>query len=69
MVSPIPIPFMAAVVTARVGHIPKTSTKVGFSLMIPLYKRSTGVFAFILFSLLYIIEGTQTGVYTASNGI
>ena len=31
VVSPIPNPFMADVVTARVGHMPKVSTKVGFS--------------------------------------
>ena len=47
VVSPIPIPLMADVVIASVGHIPSISTKVGFSLMIPLYKRSRGEFAFI----------------------
>jgi hypothetical protein len=36
--SPIPIPLMAEVVVASVGHIPKTSTKMGFSLMTPLLK-------------------------------
>ena len=34
--SPIPAPLIADVVTARVGHIPKIRTKVGFSLIIPL---------------------------------
>lgn len=47
VVSPIPIPLVADVVIASVGHIPSISTKVGFSLMIPLYKRSAGVFGFI----------------------
>ena len=36
VVRPMPSPFMADVVTARVGHIPSISTNVGFSLMIPL---------------------------------
>jgi hypothetical protein len=34
--TPIPIPLMAVEVTPSVGHIPKISTKVGFSLRIPL---------------------------------
>ena len=34
--SPIPIPLIADVVTASVGHIPSVSTRVGFSLIIPL---------------------------------
>ena len=34
--SPIPSPFIAVEVTARVGHIPSICTKVGFSLTIPL---------------------------------
>jgi hypothetical protein len=33
--NPIDIPLIADEVVARVGHIPKTSTKVGFSLNIP----------------------------------
>ena len=33
---PIPIPLIADEVTPNVGHIPKISTKVGFSLRIPL---------------------------------
>lgn len=36
VVSPIPIPLIADVVTARVGHMPRMSTSVGFSLIIPL---------------------------------
>ena len=36
VVSPIPRPFIAEVVTARVGHIPSIRTKVGFSLIRPL---------------------------------
>ena len=32
---PIPIPLIAEVVVPRVGHIPKTRTNVGFSLIIP----------------------------------
>ena len=36
VVRPMPSPFMADVVTARVGHIPSISTNVGFSLIIPL---------------------------------
>ena len=34
--TPIPRPFFALVVTARVGHIPSIRTKTGFSLTIPL---------------------------------
>jgi hypothetical protein len=33
--NPIPTPFIAAVVTASVGHIPNTSRKIGFSFIIP----------------------------------
>ena len=36
VVSPIPSPFIAEVVTASVGHMPSVRTKVGFSLIIPL---------------------------------
>jgi hypothetical protein len=36
--APIPIPFIAAVVMARVGQVPRTITKVGFSLIRPLVK-------------------------------
>ena len=42
--NPIPNPFIADEVTASVGHIPSISTNVGFSFMIPLYKRSTYLF-------------------------
>ena len=35
VVSPMPSPFMAEDVTARVGHIPSIITKVGFSVIIP----------------------------------
>ena len=34
--SPILSPLMADVVVAKVGHIPRRRTKVGFSVMIPL---------------------------------
>jgi hypothetical protein len=34
--SPIPKPLMAEVVVPKVGHIPRTNTKVGFSFRIPL---------------------------------
>ena len=36
VVSPIPSPLTAEVVTARVGHMPSVRTSVGFSLMMPL---------------------------------
>ena len=36
VVSPMPSPFIAEVVTARVGHIPRVRTKVGFSFTSPL---------------------------------
>ena len=49
VVRPIPAPLIADVVTASVGHIPSISTKVGFSLIIPLTSLSTG-FVFILFT-------------------
>ena len=42
--SPMPSPLIAEDVTASVGHIPSIRTKVGFSLMSPLYKRSTFLF-------------------------
>ena len=35
VVSPIPIPFVTLVVTARVGHIPSISTRGGFSRIKP----------------------------------
>ena len=41
---PIPSPLMADVVVARVGHIPNIRMKVGFSLIIPLYRRSVHLF-------------------------
>ena len=47
VVSPIPRPLTADVVTASVGHIPSISTKVGFSLRIPFFKRSKILFCFI----------------------
>ncbi len=34
--TPIPNPFTAEVVTARVGHMPSISTSAGFSFNIPL---------------------------------
>ena len=58
--SPMPTPLMAVVVTARVGHIPSIRTKVGFSLIIPLYKRSTHLFmtSYLLLcqAVLYIVN-------------
>ena len=42
--SPIPIPFIADEVTARVGHIPIIRTSVGFSTTSPLKNLSAGVF-------------------------
>ena len=36
--NPIPMAFVADVVTARVGHIPKTNLNVGFSSNIPSLK-------------------------------
>ncbi len=41
---PIPKPFIAVEVTANVGHMPSIMTKVGFSLMIPLWRRSVNLF-------------------------
>ena len=55
--SPIPSPLIAEEVTARVGHIPSINTKVGFSLIIPLYKRST--YLFITVHLLLNSESIQ----------
>ena len=49
--SPIPSPFEPEVVTASVGHIPSISTSVGFSLIMPLYKRSR--YLFITASLIF----------------
>ena len=47
VVSPMPSPLIADVVTARVGHIPSISTKVGFSFTSPLISRSHILFCFI----------------------
>ena len=44
VVRPIPKPFMAEVVTAKVGHIPSISTKVGFSFNKPLRSLSFTLF-------------------------
>ena len=46
--SPIPSPFIAELVTASVGHIPITCTKVGFSSMIPFLN----IFAEFIFYIL-----------------
>ena len=35
---PIPIPLNAELVVASVGQVPKRSTRLGFSLMIPLVR-------------------------------
>src|SRR5699024_5491185 len=59
--NPIPTPLMADVVTASVGHIPSVRTKVGFSLIIPLIKRSIG-FGFILFPSLQAVSISNTAV-------
>ena len=64
VVSPIPSPFIAEVVTASVGHIPSISTKVGFPLIIPLYRRSTGEFVFILVTSFQILECRHRPVFT-----
>ena len=42
--SPIPRPFIALVVVAKVGHIPSIMIKVGFSLNIPFTILSTYLF-------------------------
>jgi hypothetical protein len=47
---PIPIPLMAEEVVPNVGHIPKRSTNVGFSLIIPFI--NTLKLFIILFSFL-----------------
>jgi hypothetical protein len=44
---PIPMPFLAIVVTASVGHVPKTSLNTGFSLKKP-FVNVSNAFAFIL---------------------
>jgi hypothetical protein len=44
--SPIPIPLIAEVVTARVGHIPSIRTKIGFSVIIPFFNLSPQLFIF-----------------------
>ena len=43
VVSPIPSPLTAEVVVASVGHIPSTSTKIGFSLKTPFISLSVGL--------------------------
>ena len=55
--NPIPNAFIADVVTASVGHIPSISTKVGFSLINPLYTRSK--YLFIIQRLLPIHSGSM----------
>lgn len=47
LVMALPSPLIADVVTARVGHIPSISTKVGFSFTSPLISRSHILFCFI----------------------
>jgi len=44
VVIPIPKPFCNDDVTASVGHIPNIRTNVGFSFIIPLYRRSKHLF-------------------------
>ena len=44
--SPIPIPFIAAVVTAIVGHMPSTSLNVGFSVNTP-FKNTLDIFVLL----------------------
>ena len=62
--SPMLIPFMALEVVPSVGHMPNRSTKVGFSLMIPL--RSTLKLFIVLssYALLFIIllGGSAIGI-------
>ena len=47
--NPILIPFIAELVVASVGHIPKSNTRMGFSRIIPL--KSTFKFLFLVFIL------------------
>src|SRR5574344_1425382 len=47
---PIQRPFVAEVVVANVGHIPKTSTQVGFSLIKPFLIMSIDFIIFVLLS-------------------
>ena len=44
VVRPMPRPLIADDVTARVGHIPSIITKVGFSVIMPFFKRSVQEF-------------------------
>lgn len=62
------MPFIADVVTARVGHIPSIMTKVGFSFIIPLYRRSAALFIKNS-SFLQACKEAQAGIHAVCHGI
>ena len=64
---PIPMPFIAAVVTANVGQVPSTSRRVGFSLMSPFVKQPKYLF-FICGRLLYLFKIIERLIYRAGHG-
>ena len=71
---PMPSPFIAEVVTARVGHIPRVRTKVGFSLNNPLASLSIGESDFFLGSLIVLTSPQfrchlQRAVYCCGHGL
>ena len=63
---PMPNPFIAEVVVPSVGHIPRTRTNVGFSLIIPLViKLSLLIWDLLFFSicctyLIYFVRLTHS---------
>ena len=56
--SPIPSPFIALVVVAKVGHIPSMMIKVGFSLNIPFIILSKYLFILPLPTFPHILQQT-----------
>ena len=67
VVSPIPKPFIAEVVTAKVGHIPSIRTKVGFSLNNPFTNLSFALFILATSQLSFI--KFKSGIYTVYHSI
>ena len=63
---PIPKPLMADVVVPKVGHIPRTRTKVGFSLIIPLVIK-LNLLILVLLSLLTLVYVKESVVCIVKN--
>ena len=60
--APIPTAFVALVVEASVGHMPRTSLSVGFSLSIPLKNTLESVFSFLAIGLFLLQAAIKPGL-------